>query len=145
MSLSQLSKAAQNVHKFLKFGVNIRSIQIVNGCKKDNYILLKSSFSTQQPISGNLKPRKIFEQNQKIFRNFSGSSALSNEDDGNQMLGKIEGTLYLEFTCNKCESRSKKTISKQAYQEGVVLIRCDGCENLHLIADNLGWFRDDKV
>ncbi len=25
------------------------------------------------------------------------------------------------------------------------MIRCEGCENLHLIADNLGWFRDEQV
>jgi protein import protein ZIM17 len=25
------------------------------------------------------------------------------------------------------------------------LIRCEGCDNLHLIADNLGWFKDEKT
>ena len=36
-------------------------------------------------------------------------------------------------------------MSKKSYEKGVVLIRCDGCENLHLVADNLGWFRDQKT
>ncbi|KAJ3126340.1 hypothetical protein HK098_007604 [Nowakowskiella sp. JEL0407] len=31
-------------------------------------------------------------------------------------------------------------MSKNAYTKGVVLIRCDGCNNLHLIADHLGWY-----
>ena len=25
------------------------------------------------------------------------------------------------------------------------MIRCEGCDNLHLIADNLGWFKDEKT
>ncbi|KAJ3299485.1 hypothetical protein HK104_008757 [Borealophlyctis nickersoniae] len=31
-------------------------------------------------------------------------------------------------------------MSKHAYTKGVVLIRCDGCKNIHLIADHLGWY-----
>ena len=49
------------------------------------------------------------------------------------------------FTCNVCQHRSARTFSKDAYEVGVVLIRCEGCDNLHLIADNLGWFRDENV
>ncbi|CAN1238096.1 DNL-type zinc finger protein [Linum grandiflorum] len=44
------------------------------------------------------------------------------------------------FTCNVCETRSLKTLSKDSYEKGVVVARCGGCNNLHLIADRLGWF-----
>lgn len=31
---------------------------------------------------------------------------------------------------------------KNAYHKGVVLIKCDNCNKVHLVADNLGWFDD---
>lgn len=57
-------------------------------------------------------------------------------------LGKLEGKMKLMFTCKKCSTRNSKLISKLAYNKGVIIVRCDGCKNNHLIADNLGWFTD---
>uniref|UniRef100_A0A7C9DU81 DNL-type domain-containing protein n=2 Tax=Opuntia streptacantha TaxID=393608 RepID=A0A7C9DU81_OPUST len=48
--------------------------------------------------------------------------------------------LALIFTCKVCETRSLKTCCRESYDKGVVVVRCSGCNNLHLIADRLGWF-----
>ncbi|KDP44398.1 hypothetical protein JCGZ_20078 [Jatropha curcas] len=48
--------------------------------------------------------------------------------------------LAMIFTCKVCETRSIKTACRDSYEKGVVVARCGGCNNLHLIADHLGWF-----
>ncbi|XP_010253929.1 PREDICTED: uncharacterized protein LOC104595063 [Nelumbo nucifera] len=48
--------------------------------------------------------------------------------------------LAMIFTCKVCETRSIKTVCRESYEKGVVVVRCGGCNNLHLIADRLGWF-----
>ncbi|UKJ87903.1 hypothetical protein MACJ_000345 [Theileria orientalis] len=48
------------------------------------------------------------------------------------------------FTCNICDHRSAKSFSKQAYNHGIVYVRCESCKSLHLISDQLGWFGDKQ-
>ncbi|KAJ3038938.1 Methyltransferase-like protein 7B [Rhizophlyctis rosea] len=55
-------------------------------------------------------------------------------------LGKTDKTLLIGMTCKVCQHRQYKPMSRTAYEKGIVLIRCDGCQNLHLIADHIGWF-----
>ena len=50
--------------------------------------------------------------------------------------------LAIVFTCTVCDTRSIKQFTEHSYEKGVVLVRCPGCQNLHLIADRLGMFED---
>ncbi|KAL3871970.1 hypothetical protein ACJMK2_040198 [Sinanodonta woodiana] len=69
-------------------------------------------------------------------RNFSEAS------NSAPLHNRMEARKYIEYTCKVCGGRNHHTFSRKAYEAGVVIVRCSGCKNLHLIADNLGWFKD---
>ena len=48
--------------------------------------------------------------------------------------------LYMMFTCGQCETRAMRGFSRQAYENGVVIVTCPGCQSKHVVADRMGWF-----
>jgi len=57
-------------------------------------------------------------------------------------IAQIRPKMAMVFTCKVCETRQMKQFSKLAYEKGIVVIQCKGCPKKHLIADNLGWYKD---
>lgn len=65
-----------------------------------------------------------------------------NEEPDKQTLGEIAPRIGIRYKCKICSSQNSHTFSRKAYTEGVVIVQCDSCKSNHLIADNLGWFKD---
>ncbi|KAG9309456.1 zf-DNL-domain-containing protein [Chiua virens] len=74
-----------------------------------------------------------------------GNSPLTSEPSNQTKFDPAEPRLAIAFTCTAdgCNHRSAHTFTKRAYERGIILIQCPSCKNRHLIADNLGWFKDD--
>eukprot|EP00741_Cyanophora_paradoxa_P019539 tig00021127_g18861.t1 len=50
----------------------------------------------------------------------------------------------LMFTCKICDTRSSKMVNRLSLQQGICIIKCDGCDKRHIMADNLGWYGDRR-
>jgi len=101
-----------------------------------------------------------------LARNYSTTGVVSHPPSSSssttEAVDPQEPRLSLTFTCTApitphdastsspepsevtepCSHRSTHTFTKRAYQNGIVIISCPSCKNRHLIADNLGWFKN---
>ena len=101
-----------------------------------------------------LNDEESAKQKVPINRNVVPSGDIVGEDESNATVSlnldnipgmQTEGEKYvIMFTCNVCETRSARKISKRGYHHGVVICRCEKCRNLHLIADRMGVFEDES-
>lgn len=130
-------KSANGFRAFRSYAPS-SSMRSAESCRSWRQLSCGSTLHTISKESGILKFHSI-----NSIRDELGKRACSSQPPRTSQLGKIESEkMQLVFTCNVCQERSTRIISKQAYTKGVVIIRCYGCENNHLIADNLGWFFD---
>jgi hypothetical protein len=66
----------------------------------------------------------------------------NDEDCSKQKLAQVSPRIGMFYKCKICSTQNSHTFSRKAYQEGVVIVQCVSCKSNHLIADNLGWFKD---
>ncbi|KAJ1604668.1 hypothetical protein OJ253_3541 [Cryptosporidium canis] len=112
-------------------------------------------------ISGFMQSRKLISTLDCNFgastKEIRGQQASSSSEQGGLErhpreldIDSIQGTLdygedglyVFSCVCNVCGHQITKKFSKKAYNEGVVIVRCDNCRNHHLLSDKLGWFGD---
>jgi protein import protein ZIM17 len=94
-----------------------------------------------------LSATDISEQDKELLRQaFHSPDSIPRHERqmGSAGAGVKHGDMAAVFTCKVCNHRSVKRFTKHAYTKGIVIVQCGGCNSKHLLADNMGWFEDEK-
>eukprot|EP00002_Diphylleia_rotans_P023556 TRINITY_DN4638_c0_g1_i2.p1 TRINITY_DN4638_c0_g1~~TRINITY_DN4638_c0_g1_i2.p1 ORF type:complete len:166 (+),score=35.76 TRINITY_DN4638_c0_g1_i2:146-643(+) len=96
----------------------------------------------RQSVAATTQPHSCTRVGASLFsRLFTAPPPDAEQSDKRQPGGGfVDGKLAMVFTCKVCQTRQVKVMSKQAYYNGCVIFRCQDCQNLHLISDNIGYF-----
>lgn len=65
--------------------------------------------------------------------------------EGKTVLGSVGADrIGVVFTCtaDNCGQRIVKSVRRQSYEKGTVVVKCPKCEKIHVIADHLGMYAD---
>ncbi|KAI4302318.1 hypothetical protein MLD38_038079 [Melastoma candidum] len=106
-----------------------RWVQTLSGSNEEAFVSQQTNTAESSTLLVDaLEDRKISSAAKVDFTAISNLKTSSRHD------------LAMVFTCKVCETRSVKTACRESYEKGVVVVRCSGCDNYHLIADRLGMF-----
>ncbi|XP_074298488.1 uncharacterized protein LOC141629371 [Silene latifolia] len=115
-----------------------RYTKLARGIQTQTEVYTQSTEVAEKAEVGSAKVGVLSELNTDAIK---ANSEISNRSSAMSDL-KVSSRhdLAMVFTCKVCETRSVKTCCRESYENGVVVVRCGGCNNLHLMADRLGWF-----
>jgi hypothetical protein len=103
-------------------------------------------FANQNPFALPAFGSSSFWDQQREDTNSSSSVNTKNSNNLSQISNGIKicdeaasRKFQLQYTCKICDTRNAINVTRIAYRKGIVIATCKGCENRHLIADNLNW------
>ena len=101
--------------------------------KRTMFATARRAFLTRTPLQRQQLPM--------VHRyRMSSSTGDDSTSPHKQPLTRIATHMTLLFTCGKCDARTAKTFSRQAYERGAVMVTCPSCNARHVIADNVDFF-----